>query len=1051
MIKKAFFVLLSCMLLSPHLSTIAQTQVVKGLVVDVDGTPLPGASIYVKGNTTTGTITNIDGDFSLNAKVGDVLVISFIGYDQAEVKVTATKQKLTITLKDNAEFLDEVVVVGYGVQKKKLVTGATVQVKGDEIAKMNTVSPVGALSSQTPGVSIVSNSGKPGAGYKVSIRGLGTMGDASPICVIDGLVGNIDNLNALNPNDIESIDVLKDAASTAIYGARAANGVILVTTKKGKEGKAIITFDTYVGWQNIARKPQVLNAKEYAAIMNEAQINDGLAPFNFASMVPNWDKIESGEWKGTNWVDEIIGDDAPQQNYSFGVSGGNSLGNYSIGLSYTSQEGLIGRNYFKSKYDRYSARINTEWSLIKAKDFDIFKFGENLQLNMTTNDGLGVQTDGPYNNNIRWAMEAFPFMTVYDDNGDFSKCIGYWSTLRANPIARLYYDGKNRNSKNYSARGNFYFTVQPIKDLIWRSSFGFGYSGWTSRSYDETYDLGGSFQRTNNNTSQESGNDYAWSWENTISYNFKIQDNHNFDVLAGMSAEKWGYGESLGANRQKSTFGDWEHGYIDNTEQQEATTTWGMWGKPSGQGSLLSYFGRINYDFAGKYMATVILRADGSSNFAKKHRWGYFPSVSAGWNISNENFMESTRNWLDYLKLRASWGQNGNCSIDNFQYVSTIKIGGADYYFGNDKTGKTLGSYPDILANEDITWETSEQLDLGIDARFLNNRLGFTFDWYQKKTKDWLVKAPILASYGTGAPYINGGDIKNTGVELGFTWNDRIKKDFTYGASLNLAYNKNEVTRLANGEGIINGDADALSTQSDFLTRVEVGRPIGFFYGYQTLGVFQNAEQVNNYKNTKGKQIMPNAVPGDVIFADLNDDGVISADDRTMIGDPHPDVNLGLNLNFGYKGFDLSISGVGAFGQQVAHSYRDFGDNPKDNFTMDIAANRWHGEGTSNRYPRITSSPHQNWKYISDIYVDNADYFRISNFTIGYDFKSLFSKMPLSQLRLYVSMTNLCTITGYKGMDPEVGYGAYSGWSQGVDIGNYPSARTFLIGANIKF
>lgn len=1047
--QKKLLLLLCTVLCS--LTVFAQQVNVKGVVYDPTGDTVPGASVYVKDNTTIGTITDIDGNFSLNAKVGDVLVISFVGYDQAEVKVTAGNPKLTVNLKDNAKFLDEVVVVGYGVQKKKLVTGATVQVKGDEIAKMNTVSPIGALSSQTPGVSIVSNSGKPGAGYKVSIRGLGTMGDAAPICVIDGLVGGIDNLNALNPNDIESIDVLKDAASTAIYGARAANGVILVTTKKGKEGKAVITFDTYIGWQNIARKPQVLNAKEYATIMNEAQINDGLSPFDFASMVPNWDKIESGEWKGTNWVDEIIGKDAPQQNYSFGASGGNTQGNYSIGLSYTSQEGLMGRNYFTSKYERYSARINSEWTLVKGDKFDIFKFGENLQMNMTTNDGLGVQTDGPYNNNIRWAMEAFPFMTVYDENGDFSKCIGYWSALRANPVARMWYDSKNRNDKNYSARGNFYFTVQPVKNLIWRSAFGFGYSGWTSRSYDETYDLGGSFQRTNDNTSQSSGNDYAWSWENTVSYDFKIQENHSFNVLAGMSAEKWGLGESVGANRQKSTFGDWLHGYIDNTEKQDAATTWNMWGKPSGRGSLLSYFGRINYDFAGKYMATVILRADGSSNFARGNRWGYFPSVSAGWNISNENFMESTQNWLDYLKLRASWGQNGNCSISNFQYLSTINIGGADYYFGNDKTGKTLGSYPDILANEDITWETSEQLDLGIDARFLNNRLGLAFDWYQKKTKDWLVQAPILASYGTGAPYINGGDIKNTGVEIGFTWNDQIKKDFTYGASLNIAYNKNEVTRLANGEGVINGGADALSTQSDFITRVEVGRPIGFFYGYKTLGVFQNDEQVRNYKDAKGNQIMPNAVPGDVIFADLNGDGVISAEDRTMIGDPHPDVNLGLNLNFGYKGFDLSITGVGAFGQQVAHSYRDFGDNPKDNFTMDIAANRWHGEGTSNRYPRITSSPHQNWKYISDIYVDNADYFRISNLTVGYDFKKLFSQIPLSQLRIYVAMTNLCTITGYKGMDPEVGYGAYSGWSQGVDIGNYPAARTFLIGANIKF
>ncbi|MBQ8502294.1 MAG: TonB-dependent receptor [Bacteroides sp.] len=1043
------FLLLLCAMMWCSMQLFAQQVTVSGVVYDSIDETVPGASVYVKDNPTVGTITDVDGRFNLKANVGDVLVVSFVGFDQVEQKISASNPKLTIYLKDNSKFLDEVVVVGYGVQKKKLVTGATIQVKGDEIAKMNTVSAVGALSSQTPGVAITSNSGKPGAGYKVSIRGLGTMGDAAPICVIDGLVGGIDNLNALNPNDIESIDVLKDAASTAIYGARAANGVILVTTKKGKEGKAVITFDAYVGWQNIARLPQVLNAKEYATIMNEAQINDGLAPFDFASLVPNWDKIESGEWNGTNWVDEIVGEDAPQQNYSFGISGGTSQGTYSIGLSYTSQEGIVGRDYFTSKYERYSGRINSEWSLIKGKDFDIFKFGENLQLNMTINSGLGVASDGPYWNHIRWAVEAFPFMTVYDENGEFSKCIGYWSALRANPVARLWYGGRNQDSKNYSARGNFYFTVQPIKNLIWKSTFGFGYSGWTSRSFSETYDLGGSFQNTNDNTSQGSGNDYAWSWENTVSYDFKIADDHNFNALVGMSAEKWGYGESVGASRFKTTFGDWKHAYISNTEQQEATSTWSMWGNPSGKGGLLSYFGRINYDYAGKYMATVTMRADGSSNFARGNRWGYFPSVSAGWNISSEKFMENTQSWLDYLKLRASWGQNGNCSISNFQYLETIAVGGADYYFGTDKAGKTIGSYPDILANEDITWETSEQLDLGIDARFLNNRLGLTFDWYQKKTKDWLVRAPILASYGTGAPYINGGDIKNTGVELGLTWNDRVK-DFTYGASINLAYNKNEVTRLANGEGVINGAADALSSQTDFISRVEVGKPIGFFYGYQTLGVFQNATEVQNYKDAKGNLIMPNAVPGDLIFADLNGDGVISADDRTMIGNPHPDVNLGLNLNFGWKGLDLSITGVGAFGQQIAHSYRDFGDNPKDNFTMDIAANRWHGEGTSNRYPRITASPHQNWKYVSDIYVDDADYLRISNLTVGYDFTKLV-KMPLQQLRVYVSISNLYTFTGYKGMDPEVGYGNGASWSQGIDIGNYPLSRTFLIGTNIKF
>lgn len=1033
----------------------AQQANVQGVVVDSKGESIPGANVFLKGNTTVGTITDIDGNFSLNVKVGDVLVVRFVGFDEAEVKVTSVSRNLKITLTDSSQALEEVVVMGYGVQKKKLVTGATVQVKGDEIAKMNTVSPIGALSSQTPGVSIVSNSGKPNAGYKVSIRGVGTMGDSAPIVVIDGLVGGIDNLNALNPNDIESIDVLKDAASTAIYGARAANGVILVTTKRGKEGRTSVTLDAYIGWQNVARIPQTLNAKEYMTIMDEARINDGLDPYDWANMVPNYSDIESGKWNGTNWVKEIVGEDAPQQNYSLGISGGNSMGNFSIGLSYTSQEGVLARDFFKSKFERYTARINSEWSLIKSdKGRDIVKFGQNLQMNMSASSGLsGVKSDGPYWNDIRWAIEAYPLQTLYDENGELSKTIGWWSGNRVNPIARLltYGGGPNNDDKSYSARGNFFITIQPIKDLIFKSAFGFGYSGWTGRSYSVPYDYGSSWTSTVDQVNQNSGHDYAWSWENTLSYNFSLQEKHNFTVLAGMSAEKWGLGENLSAWRQLNQFGDWKHAFISNTTQQEGTTTWGMSGDPSGRGALLSYFGRINYDYMAKYMFSATVRADGSSNFPRGNRWGVFPSVSVGWNIAQEKFMESTKSWMDQLKLRLSWGQNGNCSISNFQYLATIDVGGADYYFGDNKGSKVTGSYPDILANEDISWETSEQIDFGVDARFLNSRLGFAFDWYQKDTKDWLVQAPILASYGTGAPYINGGDIRNKGVEVSLSWNDDIKNEFTYGASVNLAYNKNEVTRLANGEGVINGAVDALSTQTQFISRVEVGRPIGFFYGYKTAGVFQTMDEVRNYVDNSGKQIMPNAVPGDVKFADVNGDGQITADDRTMIGDPHPDVTLGLNLNFGYKGFDLSIVGYGAFGQQIAHSYRDFGDNPKDNFTMDIAANRWHGAGTSNRYPRITSTPNINWTYISDIYVDNGDYFRLSNVTLGYDFKHLFPSIPLQQLRIYVSASNLYTFTGYKGMDPEVSYGNGAGWAQGIDIGNYPGSRTFLVGANIKF
>ena len=1044
--------MLFCALLL-SLQLFARQVSVSGSVVDNTGEPLPGASVVLKGSN-MGVVTDIDGNFITKVETGQSLVASFIGFMSREAAVTEDNQVIHFVLEPASNSLDEVVAIGYGTLKKKLVTGATVQVKGDDISKLNTISAVGALSSAAPGLNILSNSGKPGAGYKVSIRGLGTTGDAAPIVVIDGLVGSISNLNDLNPNDIESIDVLKDAASTAIYGARAANGVILVTTKRGKDGRVNISFDGYYGWQNVARKPQMLGARDYMTIMNEAQLNDGLRPFDFASILgrEKYEMIQNGQWDGTNWVDEVIGEDAPQQNWSFGVNGGNSMGNYSIGLGYTSQEGIIGRKIFKSKYERYTARINSEWSLIKGSNFDILSMGETLQLNMSKQNGMGVDTEGPWWNGLRMAMVAFPIMSLYDEEGEYSKCLMSWSKNRANPVAWMYnLMSPNRQSTNYSARGNFNIQIQPIKDLRFRSVFGYGYWGYTSRSFAKEYNLGGDFQRTNNSTSQDAGSGYSWSWENTLSYKFDIKEKNHFDVLIGMSAEKWGYGEGVGASRQKTTFGDWKHAYISNTEAQEALSTWSMWGAPNDPGSIASYFGRATYDFDNKYMATFILRADGSSNFDPGHRWGYFPSASVGWNVTNEKFMEPVTKWMDYLKIRASWGRNGNCAIDNFQYLSTIAIGGSNYFFGSDKGGVTIGSNPDLLANSDITWEKSEQLDLGLDARFFNSRLGLAFDWYRKTTRDWLVQAPILLSYGAGAPYVNGGDVRNQGVELALSWNDRVGRDFSYGASVNFGYNKNEVTKLNNGEGVINGYDHALSSQTGFISRVEVGYPIGFFYGYSTAGVFQTPEQVRAYVGKNGKPIMPNAVPGDVIFVDRNGDGVISADDRGMIGDPNPDFTLGINLNAQWKGFDLSVTGFGAFGQQIAHSYRDFGDQPKDNFTMDIASARWHGQGTSNRYPRITATPHMNWTYISDIYVDDADYFRISNITFGYDFKTLSSRIPLNQLRVYVACNNLHTFTKYKGMDPEVGYGNGEGWASGIDIGNYPCTRTFMVGVSIKY
>lgn len=439
------------------------------------------------------------------------------------------------------------------------------------------------------------------------------------------------------------------------------------------------------------------------------------------------------------------------------------------------------------------------------------------------------------------------------------------------------------------------------------------------------------------------------------------------------------------------------------------------------------------------------MRADGSSNFAKGNRWGYFPSVSAGWVMSNEAFMEPTRNYLDFLKIRASWGQNGNQDIDPFQYLATISSLKSNYFFGPDKQTISSGAYPDILPNKDVTWETSEQLDLGLDARFLGSRLGLSFDYYIKTTKDWLVQAPILDSYGTNAPYINGGDVRNKGIELALNWNDHVG-DFTYGVNLNLSHNENEVTRIANSEGIIHGSPNILSEGTTEMYRAQEGYPIGYFYGYKTLGVFQSEKQIAEYTGAK----LSGTAPGDLIFADTNKDGVIDDKDKCMIGNPHPDVTMGLTLNFGYKGFDLGITTNAVFGNQIAKSYRSFTDQPKENYTTDILG-RWHGEGTSNRLPRVASGTNVNWLYISDIFIEDGDYFRIQNVTLGYDFKKLFPRMPLGQARLYVTAQNLATFTKYSGMDPEIGYGADKSWVSGIDVGFYPSPRTYMIGVNLKF
>ena len=1048
---------------------VAQTQSITGTVVDDLGEPVIGASIRVSG-TTNGTITDIDGKFTLDVSKGETLEISFVGYTTAKV---AAAPGMVVTLSENSQFLEDVVVIGYGVQKKKLLTGATVQVKGDDLQKLSTTSALSALQSQTPGVIIMQNSGQAGEGFKVNIRGIGTVGDSNPLYVIDGVVGG--DLNDLNPGDIESIDVLKDAASAAIYGARAANGVILITTKKGSDSKINMTYNGYVGWQYMYKRPDVANAQDYIYSRKlRARFGGQYAEPDWKAQLPadiyeslfdeNGEMLENG-WEGTDWLGASYHEGAMTQNHAISITGGNDVSTFSLGYSFTDQDGILG-GINPSEYSRHTVRINTDHNIIKSQDksYNVLTIGQTLFFSHNTRRGLSQ--GNMYWNNIKDLLLANPLFPIYDDNGNFytrpEAIADGWNldgSVQSNPIALAASNSHSLNmNKSWNMTMSAYVNLQPIKGLNIKSQFGYRKGDGAYRNMQIKNNIGAN-PITKDQVSQ---NMNVWSnisWNNTASYAFEI-DNHSIDVVLGQAIEKTTYGSNINATASNLLFGEsWDHAWLSNTEKLDISDV-SVSGGPSADWSLASFFGRASWNYNEKYMAQFTLRADGSSNFARGNRWGYFPSGSVGWILSEESFMEKTKEWMDYLKLRASWGQNGNQSVSNFQYYTTVGFAERDsYYFGasggeaNNDT-PTTGGYFATLANPDISWETSEQINVGIDARFLNNRLGFAFDWYKKTTKDWLVRAPILGVYGIGAPYINGGNVENSGVELALTWNDALDNGFRYGISANMAYNKNEVTKLANSEGILRGPGAVLH-QLEYMEvyRAEVGQPIGYFYGFKTDGIFQNQSEVEAYRATIDDQMhgSDKLMPGDVRYVDVSGDGKITDADRTNIGDPHPDFTAGLSLTMSYKGFDFALTGAGAFGQQILRPWANQ-DFALQNPTKQMIYESWTGEGTSNKLPRFDSMDNINWKTMSQIWLEDADYFKIQNISLGYDFKTLMKSLPVSQLRLYVAANNVYTFTKYSGMDPEVGMEGGSGnsWAAGIDTGAYPSARTFMVGVQIK-
>lgn len=1045
-------------------NSVQQSKKVTGNVSDAEG-PIIGASVVEKGNAGNGTVTDLDGNFSLNVKPGATIVITYIGYQKQEI-VVGNQSNFNVTMKTDDKTLEEVVVVGYGVQKKKLVTGSTIEVKGDDIQKMNTTQVLGALQSQTPGVNIQAASGQPGDGFKISIRGAGTNGNTAPLYIIDGVAGDINNLN---PADIERIDVLKDAASCAIYGSAAANGVILVTTKQGKLGKIQVSYDANVGWANVYRMPKMLTAKQYMEVMDQVRFNSGESGYDWKSIMGEdlYNSYMDGSNEGTNWVEAIRNKNAVTTSHSLNVTGGSDRSTFSMGAGYQYQDGVFGK-VVKSDYRRFTFRINSEHVIYRNdKGMDVVKIGENVYYQHKQNQG--IQIGGQYSNELSNMLRANPAIPMYNADGSYTKAedlknwVDNYNSYSVNPVYKMLNQQSGHNkSINQNLHATGYLEIQPIKNLVYRGQLNYNQNTWTWRTFLPIFDANrtnADYFRTEDKATNQIGTSWGWSTTNTLSYKFDLQKKHNFDILVGTEygESRPDFGFSLNATSSNSVFGDMTHAYMTYMKNNNAAA---VTGTPCDDSRSMSYFGRVNYNFNEKYMLSAIMRADGNSKFAPGKRWGYFPSVSAGWVISNEKFMAKTVSWLDFLKLRAGWGQNGNAqTINNFQWQGAFAFDTSSYYtFNGNPDQYVSGAAPSRLPNEDLTWETSEQLNIGLDARFLSGRLGFTLDWYNKKTKDLLVAVPVDPTTGFSTQMKNAGTVENKGIELSLSWNDKIGKDFQYNVGWNMAYNHNEVTEVKSNQTYNNGGNDLLAQNTGYMARFEEGHPIGYFWGYKTEGVMQNEADVQAYldKNCKGNAANSKQgtgiKPGDLKFVDVNGDGVVNDDDKTELGDPHPDVTMGITLGASYKGFDLSVTGFGAFGQQVARSFRKFTDGEYENFTTEVY-DYWHGEGTSNKYPLLAHmNAGPNWQTISDIYIEDASYFRLQNLTVGYDFTKIWKNSPFQQLRLYFAAQNLFTITGYKGMDPENGTSIGSdSWVTGVDVGNYPQPRTYMVGVNVKF
>ena len=1022
-IKNTLVILFLCLLNIGQIA--AQTTTVTGMVTD-GKEPLVGAAVLEKG-TTNGTLTDIDGKFELTIKSSKsaALVVSFVGYKQKETAIN-NQQTFQIELIPS-DALDELVVVGYGTQRKAVVTGAIAKVKGSDLENMPVPRIEQSLLGRTAGVRVTTGSGQPGEGATVRIRGTTSINNSEPLYVVDGIpVGG--GIDYLNQNDIESIEVLKDAASAAIYGARAAAGVILVTTKQGKEGKTAVTYNMYVGQQAPTRKLALLNAREYATLMNESSA---------ASKGPILFPDPSVYSTGTDWQDAVFNKAAPMQNHELGISIGNAKSSYYASFGYYNQTGIVASP--QSVWERYSVRLNSNHKLNK-----FINIGTTMGYSKV--NGKGSSTNSEFGGVLSRAVNMDPitplvetdpsvlssavytnFPVVRNTEGQPYGISKYVSSEILNPVAAT---AVNQGS-GWADKivGNAFVEVEPIKNLKFRTSYGVDIAFYGGDGFRPIHYLNAANRSDVTLYSRSQNRGFYWVWGNTLTYSKTFDGKHNLSALVGTTAEK-NHGENVGGSVQNMPVSNIKDASLNFPSIQADQNYYGY----EYNAALLSYLGRVNYDYQGKYMFSALMRIDGSPKFGTNNKFGRFPSLSAGWILTEEGFMSGVTP-INFLKIRASWGINGNDQIGDFRYVSTVG-GGRNYTFGTaDKLYN--GVSPNAIANPDLKWEQTTQTNIGFDAKIFK-RITVTLDVFQKNTSGMLLDIKVPSWLGNAGPVGNIAKLENSGVELELGFDKKIGA-LAFNLMGNVSYISNKVTDLGPDKKFLPGQT--FSPQGLEITRTVVGQPIGIFYGYQTQGIFQNQAEVNSYKNKEGLIIQPNAKPGDFRFADINGDGIINADDRTKIGDPTPNLTYGFNFSVAAHGFDLLLFGQGVSGNQVFKATRRF-DLQMANMTAD-ALGRWTGEGTSTTYPRLAmDDPNKNFSRSSDFYVESGAYFRIKTLQLGYTVPlSIMKKIGLTRFRVYVSANNLATLTKYTGYDPEIGGGSF-----GVDRGFYPQARSFMFG-----